>query len=103
VSTGPTDERALAGRWEKVSTETGAGPYPDLLELGEGGRYRGEMRPGSPHHPLWDLGGWEAAGPGRVRISTANDARVVYDVRVGGDELTFTAPDGCEVAYRRAS
>jgi hypothetical protein len=92
----------LGGRWQKVSRSACGEAYPDLLELEPGGRYTGTNEAGSALHPLWDRGGWEPAGPGRVRISTANDAEIEYAVELEGDALAFVDPDGCRIEYARA-
>ena len=46
----------------------------------------------SDHHPIWDRGGWQETGPGRVRISLANDAEREYEVSLDGDVLTAWTP-----------
>jgi hypothetical protein len=92
----------IAGRWRKVSSSECSAPYPELLELEAGGRYTGTMVAPSAHHPIWDRGGWEATGPGRVRISLANDAEREYRVTLAGESLEFVAEDGCRIAYARA-
>jgi hypothetical protein len=91
----------LAGRWRKVSSTECAAPYPQLLELEAGGRYTGTNEAPSVHHPIWDRGGWEQAGPGRLRISLANDARREYQVSLAGDTLTFVDDEGCRIEYTR--
>ena len=90
------------GRWRKVSSSDCSAPYPELLELEAGGRYSGWNEAPSEHHPIWDRGGWEPAGPSRLRISLANDATREYAVSLEGDSLTFVDPDGCRIEYERA-
>ena len=92
----------VAGRWRKVSSSECSAPYPELLELEAGGRYTGSMVAPSPHHPIWDRGGWEVTGPGRLRISLANDAEREYQVTRQGESLVFVAGDGCRIEYARA-
>lgn len=91
----------LIGRWRKVTPERCAQAYPDSVELRPDGTYSGAMDPGSRYHPRWDVGTWAEAGTDAVRMSTANDARVIYGVSWNGDTLTFTDPQGCRVQYRR--
>ena len=91
----------LAGRWRKVSSAACAAAYPQ--EARPGGRrpvHRLEQGP-SDHHPIWDRGGWQETGPGRVRISLANDAEREYEVSLDGDVLTFVDADGCRFEYAR--
>jgi hypothetical protein len=92
----------VAGRWRKVSSSECSAPYPELLELEAGGRYTGSMVAPSAHHPIWDRGGWKPAGPGRLRISLANDAEREYEVSREGGSLVFVAADGCRIEYARA-
>ena len=92
----------VTGRWRKVSSSECSAPYPELLELETGGRYTGTMETRSPHHPIWDRGGWSSAGPDRFRISLANDAEREYVVSLEGDSLVFVAEDGCRIEYERA-
>jgi hypothetical protein len=91
----------VAGRWRKVSSSDCSAPYPELLELEAGGRYSGWNEAPSAYHPIWDRGGWEPAGPGRLRISLANDAQREYAVTLAGDALTFVDGDGCRIEYAR--
>ena len=92
----------VAGRWRKTSRSECSAPYPELLELEPGGRYTGWNETPSVHHPLWDRGGWEPAGPDRLRISLANDAVREYAVKHDGDALVFHDADGCRIEYTRS-
>ena len=70
------------------------------LELRELGVYVGSKGPGE--FTLWDAGGWQILGEGRVRISTATDAEVAYRFSLSGDRLAFEDAAGCRYEYRRA-
>jgi hypothetical protein len=92
----------VAGRWRKVSRSECSAPYPEVLELEPGGRYTGWNETPSAYHPLWDRGGWELAGPGRLRISLANDAMREYAYERTSDVLVFDDGDGCRIEYVQA-
>ena len=93
----------LTGRWRKVSSSECSAPYPELLELEAGGRYSGWNEAPSAFHPIWDRGGWEPAGPDRLWITLANDARREYAVILAGEgnAVTFVDGDGCRIEYAR--
>ena len=78
-----------------MSSAACAAAYPQELDLEAGGRYAGWNEALSDHHPIWDRGGWQETGPGRVRISLANDAEREYEVSLDGDVLTVVDADGC--------
>jgi hypothetical protein len=91
----------LVGKWRKLSTERCAETYPEEVVFHPNGTYGGTQDPASPFHSLWDVGTYEVAGPDQVRISTANDAKIVYRAVMSGDGVTFTDPSGCRFQYRR--
>lgn len=93
----------LVGRWRKVSSDRCAEAYPDELELRPDGTYGGTKDPSSPLQSLWDVGTYELLEPHQVRLSTANDAEIVYRVAASGDTLTLIDPGGCRFEYRRQS
>lgn len=90
----------LVGTWERVEAPACAARYPLHLRLEGNGLYRG--RPAPPAQAAWwDLGLWRVTGPGRVAISTANDAVLTYAYSLKGDRLTFTDSEGCRFSYHR--
>lgn len=89
----------LTGAWTKISKERCAELYPDQLEFGSGGLYFGRKEGGG--FSQWDAGTWQLDGADKVRISTANDAIVPYQVTASGDMITFKDPKGCRIQYRR--
>jgi len=95
-----TDDE-LTGAWTKVSGDPCSSSYPDRLELQAGGRYEGRMLPGAREHPRWDVGTFAQEASGALAISTSNDAIMRCAVRLDGDRLTLTDPDGCTFSYRR--
>ncbi|MBX3121314.1 MAG: hypothetical protein KF806_09860 [Nitrospira sp.] len=90
----------LFGRWEKLQHPPCAQRYPDTLEFRERGLYVGRSEPPGTFS-LWDTGTFELLDPQHLRLSTANDALVTYDVSWQQDRLTFVDADGCEFAYRK--
>ncbi len=87
----------LVGNWTKT---TAAPDYPDTVHFHPDGRYD-TTHAAADRHPRWDVGRYEVPGPGRVRVSTSNDAIIEYKFAVSGDAVTFTAPDGTEFRYRK--
>jgi hypothetical protein len=96
----PTQTPPLEGNWEKITHSPCSQTYPDTLQFGQGGLYTGHQHdPGA--FTLWDAGTFQVAGPGQIRISTANDAIISYKFSLRDNELTFTDPGGCAYKYRR--
>jgi len=89
----------FVGTWQRLSREAAASRYPAELTLLPNGQLRGIAEtPGE--FTLWDVGTWSEPGPGALELSTANDAHVVYQVSLAGDELSFVAPDGTRISYQ---
>jgi hypothetical protein len=88
------------GEWRKLP---GGNPcsaqYPEILQFRAGGLYSGRnSEQGS--FTLWDAGTYRVSAPGRVEISTANDAIIGYAFSLEGNVVTFLDPAGCEIQYR---
>jgi len=90
----------ITGTWKKVSSKPCDQSYPEEVEFSERPRYRAKKGPGQGFI-TWDAGEYEVLGNKQVKISTATDAQVLYNVTLLDDSLTFTDPDGCEIEYRR--
>jgi hypothetical protein len=90
------------GVFVKTSQEACAATYPDRIEFRTGGLYAGSKEPAGTF-TVWDAGTWQVTGPGRVEISTANDAIVSYAFTRSASTLTFRDDAGCEFTYRKAS
>lgn len=91
--------KALIGRWRRTGRSPGDDLYPDTIEFTDRGVYFGAKEPGE--FTLWDSGGYEALPASKVRISTANDAEILYPFKVEDDVLTFTDEKGTRIQYRR--
>ena len=91
--------RAFLGRWTRIAGDPAGKPYPDAIELQEGGLYRGTR--GADDFTVWDVGTYKVEAADRVRISTANDAQIPYHFRFEGGRLTFRDPEGDEIVFER--
>ena len=95
----PSTSIALTGAWTKISQDRAAASYPDQLEFGSGGLYIGRMVSGALSR--WDAGTWRLLESGTVKMSTARNGEILYQVETVGDVIAFRDPQGCEVRYRR--
>ena len=97
-----TQQQTIApGEWRKLPGENAcAAQYPETLQFREGGLYSGRNQQGS--FTIWDTGTWKVTAPGRIEISTANDAIIGYGFSLEGNVVTFLDPAGCEIQYRLA-
>ncbi len=89
----------LLGKWNREFGRD-ATMYPEELEFREH-TYRGRNLRDRLNVPYWDAGGYQVLEGNRIRISTANDAQIVYEFRIDGDLLTFSDPSGKTIQYRR--
>lgn len=96
----PSRISQLVGTWEKASSPTCSQVYPDLIQFQERGLYFGKKEP-SGTFTQWDVGTFEIAGPGQIKMSVANDAILTYEFSVLNNLLKFVDPDGCEFSYRK--
>jgi hypothetical protein len=92
----------LVGCWRKLAQDPGAMPYPDEIEFSEDGLYETSRRGRGYGFSIWDAGDYSVIDPGRARISTAHDKKVIYDYDLQDDELTFVDPQGKKVSYKRS-
>ena len=96
-----TDHR-LVGVWSKADSEPCGADYAAHLRIDPNGLYFGTTEPPGAF-TWWDGGTWDVSAPGRLDMSTANDAVVRYSYTLDGDLLTITDPTGCRFSYRRMS
>ena len=94
-------QQRLIGKWKKITTTMCSEIYPDGLEFREHGIYGGQKGEEAGEFTLWGAGEYQAVAKNRVKISTANDAEIVYEFSIFGDVLIFVDRDGCEFQYRR--
>lgn len=97
-----TSDTIEIGEFVKVSQQACAASYPDRIQFRDGGLYAGSKEPAGSF-TIWDAGTWHVAGPGRVDISTANDAIRSYAFTRDAATITFRDDAGCEFSYRKAA
>ncbi len=90
----------LHGLWQRVTDSPCSAGYPTTLRLKPTGLYHAQGGALGPI-PGWDIGTFEVVGEHSIRISTANDARIVYQFALTDDTLEFVDPQGCRFAYTR--
>jgi hypothetical protein len=91
----------LLGRWKKITDTKCSKIYPDDLEFMEMGMYIGKKAQETTMHPYWDAGTYQILNKDQVKISTANDAQVIYNFSITDSTLIFMSADKCEFKYRR--
>ena len=95
------DDR-LVGAWQRSSGGVCASGYAARLRIQPNGLYFGETDPPGAF-TWWDGGTWRVPEPGRLSLSTANDAVVSYGYQLVGDTLTITDDKNCHFSFRRAT
>lgn len=93
--------RDVMGRWKKIVEAKCSDIYPDDLEFKPRNIYFGLKGDSGTEFTLWDSGGYQIVSSDQIKISTANDAEIVYKFSVSKDILKFTDNNGCEIRYRR--
>ena len=92
----------IAGTWKKVTEESCAENYPDVIEFQERPRFLAKKGP-SQRFIWWDAGSYEIIADDQVKMSTASDELVTYKTNLEGNVLTFTDQHGCTFSYQRIS
>lgn len=88
------------GTWRKEPGAACASTYPDTLDIRANDLYFGRNdTPGT--FAVWDSGTFEVLDAEQVRVSTANDARILYRYRFQAGALEFRDESGCQFRYRR--
>ena len=96
----PGTNPELSGTWRKAhDAPQCADGYPATLSFGRG-TYRGARGEGQGFI-RWDAGTYRVDDGTQLRLSTATDELVDYEVRLDGDVLTVVDPDGCRFTYLR--
>jgi len=90
----------LKGSWKRTTEDKQALKYPRFLEFRDWGLYSASQDENGLN-PLWDAGTWEIVSPSKVKISTNNDAEILYQFYVRGDKLVFTDNDKIRITYQR--
>ncbi len=93
-------EIEIIGIWKKDSVSNCNMKYPDFLEFYQNGTYAGKKeRIGD--FSLWDVGEYTIISTSQIKISTANDAELIYQYSISGEKLKFKDSDSCEFQYYR--
>ena len=89
----------LTGTWHKAESGSCADKYPDQLTFSTG-TFRGTRGSGQGFI-WWDAGSYRLESETRLVLTTATDELVSYEIRLEGEHLSVTDPDGCAFGYRR--
>jgi hypothetical protein len=101
----PTESQSMnqhtiaPGEWKKTTRSPCSAQYPDVLVLHENGIYHGGTEPPG-NFTYWDAGSYRVVAPGKVEISTANDAVIAYAYSVEKGVLKFHDAAGCQFEYQ---
>lgn len=95
-------EPTLPGQWTRSSGGPCADGYAHHLRIEPQGLYFGSTEPPGGF-TWWDGGTWRVTAPGRISLSTANDAVISYGFSLNGDTLSFTDDKNCQFAFRRVA
>jgi hypothetical protein len=96
--------KIILGNWLKIHHTECSRRYPARLEFRENGVYLVRPEVGATkEHPIWDGGEYEIISEDQIKISTANDAKLIYNFSVseseGGKILIFLDGQGCKFQY----
>lgn len=100
AETAQAGDARLVGSWQKSHGGECAAGYAATLRVDAGGLYFGATDPPGAF-TWWDGGSWRVPAPGRLALSTANDAVVTYGYSLHGDTLHIVDAAGCRFGYRR--
>ena len=90
----------LIGIWKKVIVSICNEKYPEILEFHQNGTYLGKKEQ-TGNFSFWDAGEFQIISSTQIKISTANDAEIIYDYSISGNGLTFEDNDNCKFQYQR--
>ena len=96
-----TEHNFIIGKWSKISQSECSSIYPDELEFKNNGIYRGFKGINKNEFTLWDAGSYEIFSNEQIKISTANDAEIVYIFSFKDNNLNFLDKDKCKFQYQK--
>ncbi|MDQ3968601.1 MAG: hypothetical protein M3275_09425 [Thermoproteota archaeon] len=105
MSNSKSREKIILGNWLKIHHTECSRRYPARLEFRENGVYLVHLEDDDTEkeHPIWDGGEYEIISEDQIKISTANDAKLIYNFSVskseGGRMLIFLDSHGCKFRY----
>ncbi len=94
-------QKSLVGGWRKITATGCSEIYPDHLEFREHGLYSGKRERRA--FTWWDAGTYRVQSEDEIKISTADDALVIYKFTLSGNILRFRDKEGCEFLYQRVA
>jgi hypothetical protein len=98
----PSNEyTSIIGKWTKISKTECSMIYPDDLEFQDGGIYRGYKGINKNEFTVWDAGSYEILSREQIKISTANDAEIIYTFSITDNILNFLDKDNCQFQYQK--
>ena len=115
MSEASNENNAIIGKWSKISfspssSSSSSSPqsdcssiYPDDLEFKNGGIYRGFKGINKNEFTVWDAGSYEILSREQIKISTANDAEIVYTFSIKDNILNFLDKNKCQFQYQKLS
>ncbi len=94
------ETKQLTGAWRKIDDPECAKAYPESLEFREGDFY---LCAGDDDVLCgWPSGDYEMMQGDRIRMQTANDAMVAYEISAPREGvIRFVDDEGCVVEYER--
>ena len=113
MSEASKESNAIIGKWSKISfsisSSSSSSPqsdcssiYPDDLEFKNGGIYRGFKGINKNEFTVWDAGSYEILSTEQIKISTANDAEIVYTFSITDNNiLNFLDKNKCQFQYQK--
>jgi len=110
MSEASNENNAIIGKWSKISfsSSSSSSPqsdcssiYPDDLEFKNGGIYRGFKGINKNEFTVWDAGSYEILSTEQIKISTANDAEIVYTFSIKNNTLNFLDKNKCQFQYQK--
>jgi hypothetical protein len=104
MSDNKSREKIIFGNWLKIHHTECSRRYPARLEFRENGVYLVHLEDSTTmEHPIWDGGEYEIISEDQIKISTANDAKLIYNFSISESEgrriLIFLDSQECKFQY----
>jgi hypothetical protein len=91
----------IIGKWSKISHSECSSIYPDDLEFKDDRIYRGFKGINKNEFTIWDAGSYEILSSEQIKISTANDAEIIYTFSIKDKILNFLDQNTCKFQYQK--
>ncbi|HSF49986.1 MAG TPA: hypothetical protein VLA74_04420 [Nitrososphaeraceae archaeon] len=103
MSGSSNEHNIIIGKWTKITNSECSNLYPDNLEFKERGIYRGFKGLDKKEFTIWDAGSYEIIDNNQMKISTANDAEILYNFSIHDNTLEFLDENRCKFRYQKES